>query len=414
MFTEQLYRSFGVALACTLASVWHQKPMTFTFPFSLTAAVLSVGADIVGQLFFNGQDRTLLFLLLLVVIAQNLPGESDFQAIPGFILSSACYCTLWTIWGAVSSHAEMSSVLKISISYTAAGSLAVILWTARNYFPAPHWLENIPSRNIRAAVSTFGGVWFGLCLLPYLLEESHLMACVLLVAVFLGGLAFLCLLIRYLQGESSLQEEKQYANDLQAFMYVIRSQRHDYNLHVQTLQSLLQSENYAECQTYLNQLLKDSTAMNAVLPLADPAVSALIHSFMAVAEDQGIVLHPAIENDLSHIATSVYETNKIIGNLLQNAIDETVALPDKSYGVHLSIIKRGEFCLIQVSNRVGDAGQIAGYRSGISSKQGHEGIGLAATRVLVSRYQGAVYSQMDGDIVTFIAKVPLKIREEAV
>ena len=114
---------------------------------------------------------------------------------------------------------------------------------------------------------------------------------------------------------------------------MIRSQRHDYNFHVQTLHGLLLRKDYDACEKYLEELLADSVRMNRILPLADAAVSALLLSFQSRAAAQGIGLQIDIENDLSQIATNVYETNKIIGNLLQNAIDETERLKDKSYRI---------------------------------------------------------------------------------
>lgn len=206
--------------------------------------------------------------------------------------------------------------------------------------------------------------------------------------------------------------EKQYRDDMQAYMSVIRSQRHDYNFHVQTLHGLLLRKDYEACERYLDELLKDSIEMNQILPLQDAAVSALILSFKNKAALSGLKMDITIENDLSQIATNVYETNKVIGNLLQNAIDEAEAVPDKSYGIRLSILKRGEFCIINVSNRVSRLNPMGGYQVGHSSKEGHEGIGIASIQALASRYGGVVYSRMEGDIIFFVAKLPLQLYKE--
>lgn len=78
-----------------------------------------------------------------------------------------------------------------------------------------------------------------------------------------------------------------------------------------------------ECRKYVAALEEDFSLMNAVPPIQDPAISAMIHSFQTLAAREGIRLHISISTDLLQIATNVYETNKIISNLLQNAIDET-------------------------------------------------------------------------------------------
>ena len=151
----------------------------------------------------------------------------------------------------------------------------------------------------------------------------------------------------------------------------------------------------------------------AIATVVSNAVSSLILSFRSRAAQEGIQLEISVENDLSQIATNVYETNKIIGNLLQNALDETQQLKDRSYGIHLSILKRGEFCMIHVSNRAASNQPMAEYRYGKSKKASHEGIGIASIQALAQRYGGMVYFRMEGDIIHFVAKIPLVLAKEA-
>ena len=74
--------------------------------------------------------------------------------------------------------------------------------------------------------------------------------------------------------------EQQHRGEMQSFLNVIRSQRHDYNFHVQTIAGLMQEGKLEECKKYVNALEKDSEMMNAVLPVKDPAISAMIfHNF---------------------------------------------------------------------------------------------------------------------------------------
>lgn len=52
------------------------------------------------------------------------------------------------------------------------------------------------------------------------------------------------------------------------------------------------------------------------------------------------------------------------------------------------------------------------YRVGRSSKEGHEGIGIASIQALAAKYGGVVYSRMEGDIIFFVAKLPLQLYKE--
>ena len=183
-------------------------------------------------------------------------------------------------------------------------------------------------------------------------------------------------------------------------------------IHVQTLYELTRENRHDEAAAYLNRLAEDTMAMNRLLPLADAAVSALILSFQNEAARMGINMEISVENDLGNIATNTYETNKIIGNLLQNALDETSLLEDKSFGIHLTVLKRGEYAVIKVSNRTRNAMPMSLYSIGRSSKTGHEGIGIASIRALASRYGGTVYSKEEGHIIHFTAKIPIRLAKE--
>ena len=183
--------------------------------------------------------------------------------------------------------------------------------------------------------------------------------------------------------------EQMYRSEISSYMDVIRSQRHDYNFHVQTIAGLVNSGNLQDCQKYVSQLVQDSLSLNAALPVQDPAIAAMINNFQMRASGEGIRLHINIQNDMSQVVTNVYETNKVISNLLQNAIDEVRTHSDKSYGIRLYIFKRSEYCVIRVENafKIEDdpieyVKNI--YSQGYTTKKGHEGVGLSSISTTVS------------------------------
>lgn len=316
-----------------------------------------------------------------------------------------------------------SSLLPVAV----AGLLCCILGTRyRSYAPPENWQEYFGRKEERFPVVEWQ-VWavlslmavLELALLPGSGKESLPLALVSFAARFsLYWLALYaaCLMTAYRREQLTVLIDQDYRNEVQAFMSVIRSQRHDYNFHVQALSGLVQEGDMEACRQYLDAMVQDSIALNTVLPISDPAIGALINSFRILAKEKGIELHLDIQNDLSCVVTSVYETNKIIGNLLQNAIDEVSTHVDKSFGIHLYIVKRGENCIIHVANKVEsgvDAQTLVQdvYRPGLTTKTGHEGIGLSSIRQLLLPYRGVVYSRMGegDDIIHFVAKIPLKL-----
>jgi signal transduction histidine kinase len=236
---------------------------------------------------------------------------------------------------------------------------------------------------------------------------------VLATALFWAGLTILVLLVAYSQKQEQSTAESDYHDNMATFMNVVRSQRHDYNLHVQTVASLIAQQKWDECRGYVNALTQDTAELNTILPVQDPAVAALIGNFKALAAQRGIVLQVDVRDDMACISTSTYETNKIIGNLLQNALDEMEQHPVQTGGrIELGIFKRGEYCLIRVSNKVMDKEAFAQnreniFRQGYTTKQGHDGVGLSSMQALARQAGGDVSVWLENDTAHFIASIPM-------
>ncbi|MBR4906225.1 MAG: GHKL domain-containing protein [Clostridia bacterium] len=238
----------------------------------------------------------------------------------------------------------------------------------------------------------------------------------LCAAVFWMGILLMTLLVSGGRDREQNEAQNAYHDDMNTFMNVVRSQRHDYNLHVQTVASLIAQEKWDECRSYVNALVQDTNRMNEVLPVKDPAVAALIHNYRILCAQNGIKLVMDIRDDLKNVVTTAYETNKLIGNLLQNALDELSQQPEPGE-IELSIFKRGEYDVMRVSNRVTDpeafqARQSDIFRQGFTTKQGHDGVGLSSIKALANEKGGDVSVWTEGDVVHFAASVPVRMISE--
>lgn len=98
-------------------------------------------------------------------------------------------------------------------------------------------------------------------------------------SLFWGTILLLIVIQTYKGEQLTALLEQQYREDVQSFMNVIRSQRHDYNFHVQSLAGLIRSGDMKACLDYVNALEQDTQKMNAILPIQDPAISAMINNF---------------------------------------------------------------------------------------------------------------------------------------
>lgn len=123
-------------------------------------------------------------------------------------------------------------------------------------------------------------------------------------AIFWLSLSVMVLLVMWGQKQEQSTAEGAYHSDMNALMNMVRSQRHDYNLHVQTVASLIAQQKWDECRGYVNALVQDTSQMNDVLPVKDSAVAGLIHNYRLLAEQSGHTLSLDIWNDMSEVVTS--------------------------------------------------------------------------------------------------------------
>lgn len=205
--------------------------------------------------------------------------------------------------------------------------------------------------------------------------------------------------------------DRQFQQELESFMQVIRSQRHDFNFHVQALSGMLEAGRYDECHAYMQSLVKSVNHLNQVLPFHHPAVSAMFNAFQEMAFRSDIPMEIRIENDLSRLPCTVLEINTIMGNLLQNAIDETVQLPKSQRWIHVLVVKRGAKNVIKVSNphHLTEEDFRHVFEAGHSTKKGHQGIGLTTVKRLVTRCHGTIHTEFGEGFVHFIVQLPIPL-----
>lgn len=224
-----------------------------------------------------------------------------------------------------------------------------------------------------------------------------------LVLALVGGR----LLLRIKQEENELAVSHRAQQELYQFMSVIRSQRHDYNLHLHTIAGLIHDGQYEKGQEYIASIVSDSQDVNVMMKIREPIVGALISGYYDMAREHGIELELHIEDDLGNIVSTPYDTNRILGNLLQNALEEVEKNNVKDKRIILTTLRRGGNSVIRVSNAVQDADKVEHiFEYGFSSKSAHEGIGLNSVMRILELYRGVIYYEMEGKRIDVVVRIP--------
>lgn len=187
----------------------------------------------------------------------------------------------------------------------------------------------------------------------------------------------------------------------------MRGWRHDYHNHIQTVKVHLHFEQYAAIETYLDKLDTDLTSVDTVVKTGNVMVDAILNSkiSLALSKQVNINAKAIVPKKLS---VSEIDLCIILGNLLDNATEACIKLPDVSnrfIRIYIDILKNQLY--ISVSNAVGGSIKKNGntYLS-TKEKEGH-GFGLMRIDKILEKYGGFINRQNEEGVFATEIMLPL-------
>ena len=177
-----------------------------------------------------------------------------------------------------------------------------------------------------------------------------------------------------------------------------RAQIHDQNHHLSMIYMLLQVNNVDRAKEYLKGMVGEIQKVDAIVRSGNQALNALIMSKISRGKQAGVDIKIDVLRGLSPMKIYDWDLNRILGNLLDNAIEalENVSgekiveliIEGGEESNRLEVITRGVYLPDEVEARI--------FQRGYSSKEeaGH-GLGLAICKELVDEYNGSIYIKKD-------------------
>lgn len=164
-------------------------------------------------------------------------------------------------------------------------------------------------------------------------------------------------------------------------------------------------EQYDETMQYLNRLDDDLTRVDTLLKTGNVMVDAILNSKLTLIQEQNIQVDAtaAVPEDIS---ISDIDLSVIIGNLLDNAMEACMKLPDKErfIRIYIDIIKKQLY--ISVTNSMPEQPGKPDERF-LSSKGGPHGFGLLRIDSIVEKHGGYVNRKADIGIFSTEIMLPL-------
>jgi sensor histidine kinase regulating citrate/malate metabolism len=199
----------------------------------------------------------------------------------------------------------------------------------------------------------------------------------------------------FIAKQERLFELQQYhIEQLQEMNQIIKTQRHDFVNHFQTVYGLIQLGEVEEAQSFIRELYIEVQISGEVLRLAIPELSALLLVKTGVATSRNISFKIEVRSDLSKINVRPFDLVAIIGNLINNALEAVENLPVTERKVQFQVFENTGSFIMQTRNPGFIPRELRTmiFTPGFSTKSNSKdrGLGLASIKHLVESYKGFV------------------------
>ncbi|MBA1335063.1 MAG: hypothetical protein HPY66_0685 [Firmicutes bacterium] len=173
----------------------------------------------------------------------------------------------------------------------------------------------------------------------------------------------------------------------------LRGQRHDFNNHLQVLHSLVKNRQFPDAARYIEDVIGEAIETNDLLNISNPVIAAIVTSKLQTAKSKGVALEYDLKGDLDKGRVKTIHLSRVLGNLLDNAIEAVEDLEEGSRRVYLQVYGDDSGVFISVKN----PGQISPsvldrlFEPGTSTKKGNNrGMGLNIVKSIADMYNGRV------------------------
>ena len=182
----------------------------------------------------------------------------------------------------------------------------------------------------------------------------------------------------------------------------IRGWRHDYRNHIQLMKVLAANGDMDAIKDYLDKLDTDLSTVDTVVKTGNAMADAILNSKISLAKSKGIAVkvdaHIPVKLKMSELDLCV-----IIGNLFDNAIDASMALPEEQRLIRVYMDMKNTQLYISFTNFTAGKKMKKEGKLFRSTKGDGHGFGLVRIDAIVERLEGYISrNSEDGAFTTEI------------
>lgn len=189
-----------------------------------------------------------------------------------------------------------------------------------------------------------------------------------------------------------LESAEEYNKTLHILHDSVRGFKHDFDNIVTTIGGYIKTNDMKGLENYYSQLEEDCSKVNNLYILNpdiinNPGIYNLLTTKYSEAEEKGIKVNLTFLLDLNDLHMKIYEFARILGILLDNAIDAASECEEKE----LNIVFRNEtknsrnIILIENTYKDKDVNIEQIFNKGVTGKENHTGLGLWEIRQILKK-----------------------------
>jgi len=199
--------------------------------------------------------------------------------------------------------------------------------------------------------------------------------------------------------------------NMEQFNNTLRSQRHDFLNHLQVVYSLMEMGETAEANAYIEKVYGAITSVSRAMKTANPAINALLQVKLAACEKAHIKAEINIQSSWKDLPIPGWEMCKVLGNLIDNAIDALQEVEERHLAITLTEdLHTFRFAVSNNGPMIPLKSQSGIFDPGITTKAAGHGMGLYIVRKTLNERGGDIALVSDATHTEFSGWLPKEIK----
>lgn len=208
------------------------------------------------------------------------------------------------------------------------------------------------------------------------------------------GLSFFTLakVISLVTTTQKLESAEEYNKTLHILHDSVRGFKHDFDNIVTTIGGYIKTNDMNGLENYYSQLEEDCQKVNNLYILNpdiinNPGIYNLLTTKYGEAEEKGIKVNLTFLLDLNNLHIKIYEFARILGILLDNAIEAASECDEKVLNIVFRNDSKNNRSIILIENTYKDKDVNIDeiFNKGVSGKENHTGLGLWEIRQILKK-----------------------------